>query len=86
MLKDSGDKVQAADKSEVESALAEAKKHPGGAPKCGAMKAAHEKLTAASHKLAEVLYKANAAQGPAGGAASDGAGSRAQPSRRRTKA
>jgi molecular chaperone DnaK len=26
------------------------------------LKAAHEKLTHASHKLAEVLYKANAAQ------------------------
>jgi molecular chaperone DnaK len=32
--------------------------------------ASHEKLTHASHKLAEVLYKANAAQGAAGPAAS----------------
>ena len=30
------------------------------------LKAAHEKLTQASHKLAEVLYKANAAQAAAG--------------------
>ena len=29
------------------------------------MKAQHEKLTHASHKLAEVLYKANAAQAAA---------------------
>ena len=29
----------------------------------GEMRSAHEKLTQASHKLAEVLYKANAAQG-----------------------
>ncbi|HEU5458075.1 MAG TPA: hypothetical protein VFU68_05615, partial [Terracidiphilus sp.] len=31
------------------------------------MKAAQEKLTQASHKLAEVLYKANAAQATAAG-------------------
>jgi molecular chaperone DnaK len=61
MLKDSGEKVQAADKTEVESALAEAKKVLEGTPTSGELKAAHEKLTHASHKLAEVLYKANAA-------------------------
>src|SRR5450432_3726329 len=58
MLKDSGEKVQAADKTEVESALAEAKKTLTGTPSSADMKASHEKLTAASHKLAEVLYKA----------------------------
>jgi len=62
MLKDSGEKVQAADKTEVESALAEAKKTLEGSPKASDIKAAHEKLTAASHKLAEVLYKVNAEQ------------------------
>jgi molecular chaperone DnaK len=61
MLKDSGDKVQAADKSEVESALADAKKTLEGSPSVAEMKAANDKLTQASHKLAEVLYKANAA-------------------------
>jgi molecular chaperone DnaK len=30
------------------------------------MKAAHEKLTQASHKLAEAMYKASANQAPAG--------------------
>jgi molecular chaperone DnaK len=65
MLKDSGEKVQAADKSEVETALAEAKKAlEGGDTK--AMKAAQEKLTQASHKLAEAVYKATAAQAAAG--------------------
>jgi len=75
MLKDSGEKVQAADKTEVEAALAEAKKVLEGTPSTRELKAAHEKLTKASHKLAEVLYKANAAQaaGPAAGGASDGA-------------
>jgi molecular chaperone DnaK len=37
------------------------------------MKAAHEKLTKASHKLAEVLYKANAAQPGPGAPGPDGA-------------
>ena len=72
MLKDSGEKVQAADKTEVESTLAEAKKTLEGTPTANEIKAAHEKLTAASHKLAEVLYKVNAeqaasAQGAPGG-------------------
>jgi molecular chaperone DnaK len=72
MLKDSGEKVQAADKTEVESALAEAKKTLEGTPTSAELKAATEKLTNASHKLAEVLYKANAdaaAAAPAAGAA-----------------
>jgi molecular chaperone DnaK len=65
MLKDSADKMQGPEaapvKSEVESVLAEAKGVLGGSPSSAELKSAHEKLTAASHKLAEVLYKANAA-------------------------
>ena len=61
MLKESGEKVQAADKSEVESALADAKKTLEGSPSVAEMRAANDKLTQASHKLAEALYKANAA-------------------------
>jgi molecular chaperone DnaK len=68
MLKESGEKVQAADKTEVEAALAESKKVLEGTPTSTELKAAHEKLTHASHKLAEVLYKANAAQATAGAA------------------
>jgi len=65
MLKDSGDKVQASDKTDVESALADAKKAlEGGA--ASDMKSAHEKLTQASHKLAEAMYKASASQAAAG--------------------
>ena len=74
MLKDASDKVQAADKTEVEAALADAKKTMGGTPTSTELKAAHEKLTHASHKLAEVLYKVNAEQatpGPAASAPSD---------------
>jgi molecular chaperone DnaK len=66
MLKDSGEKVQAADKTDVESALAESKKLLEGTPSSSDLKASHEKLTQASHKLAEVLYKANAAEAAAG--------------------
>jgi molecular chaperone DnaK len=75
MLKDSGEKVQAADKTDVESALADAKKTLEGTPSSSELKASHEKLTQASHKLAEVLYKANAAAagGTGTGAPSDGA-------------
>ena len=71
MLKDSGEKVQAADKTEVEAALAESKKLLEGTPSAKELKDAHEKLTHASHKLAEILYKANAAS-PAAGAAPGG--------------
>ncbi|MFP5238126.1 MAG: molecular chaperone DnaK, partial [Acidobacteriota bacterium] len=75
MLKDSGEKVQAADKSEVESALADAKKTLEGSPSVEELKSAHDKLTQASHKLAEALYKANAAQpqGAQTGGAPEGA-------------
>jgi molecular chaperone DnaK len=78
MLKDSGDKMQGAEaapvKAEVDSVLAEAKKTLEGSPTVSELKSAHEKLTHASHKLAEVLYKANAAQaGPEAGGPSDGA-------------
>ncbi len=80
MLKDSGEKVAAADKTDVESALAEAKKTLEGAPSTADLKSALEKLTAASHKLAEAMYKATAASAPggpaqAGGDTADGAAS-----------
>jgi molecular chaperone DnaK len=69
MLKESGEKVAAADKTEVEAALSEAKKTLEGTPSPEELKAANEKLTAASHKLAEALYKAAAAAPPADGSA-----------------
>jgi len=74
MLNESGEKVQAADKTEVEAALADAKKTLEGTPSSAELKTAHEKLTHASHKLAEVLYKANAAaqSGPSEGGAGAG--------------
>ena len=69
MIKDGGEKVAAADKVDVEAALAEAKKTLEGEASAAELNASKEKLTAASHKLAEVLYKAAAEAGPAEGAA-----------------
>ncbi len=66
MLKESGDKVQASDKTDVEAALAEAKKVLAENAKAAEMKAALEKLTQSSHKLAEAMYKASSAQAAAG--------------------
>jgi molecular chaperone DnaK len=71
MLKENAEKIQGPEKGEVESALADAKKTLEGTPSANELKAANEKLTNASHKLAEVLYKANASQATAG-AAPDG--------------
>jgi molecular chaperone DnaK len=74
MLKDSGDKVADGDKSEVETALADAKATLTGDPGATELNAAKDRLTAASHKLAEAMYKAAAAAPPAGeGAPADGA-------------
>ncbi|HEY5211672.1 MAG TPA: molecular chaperone DnaK [Acidobacteriaceae bacterium] len=71
MLKEGGEKVEASDKTEVETALADAKTALSGEPDAAELNAAREKLTTASHKLAEALYKANAAA-PAGDAPTDG--------------
>ena len=66
MLKEAGDKVVAADKVDVETRLAEAKKALDGAGNTKELKTAHENLTTASHKLAEIMYKVHAeAQGDA---------------------
>src|SRR5438094_624990 len=56
LMKENADKISGAEKSDVEAALADAKKALEGSDK-DAMNAAREKLTAASHKLAEVMYK-----------------------------
>ncbi|HEX3471837.1 MAG TPA: molecular chaperone DnaK [Silvibacterium sp.] len=65
MLNENGDKVSGSEKLDVESALADAKKTLEGQPNVADLNAAREKLTAASHKLAEAMYKANAATGAA---------------------
>ncbi len=69
MLKESGDKLQ--DKGEIESALSDAKSTLTGDPSATELNAARERLTTASHKLAEAVYSSNAGGGvpPTGGAA-----------------
>src|SRR5438309_1643907 len=65
LMKENADKISGVEKSDVEAALVDAKKALEGSDK-DAMNAAREKLTAASHKLAEVMYKQ--APPPQGGA------------------
>ncbi len=64
MLKDAGDKVAGSDKSEVESALADAKSTLAGSPSASELNSAKDKLQTASHKLAEAMYKAGANSAP----------------------
>ncbi len=68
MLKESGEKVQDADKSDVTTALEDAKTTLSGDPGATELNAARERLTTASHKLAEAMYKAQAASGTPEGA------------------
>ena len=65
MLKDAGDKVAESDKTEVESALADAKSTLAGTPGASELNAAKDRLTTVSHKLAEAMYKATAASATA---------------------
>ena len=74
-LKEHGDKISGDEKGQVETAIADAKKALEGTD-AAAMNSAREKLTQASHKLAEVMYKAT--QTPPEGAA--GAGPQAEAS------
>jgi molecular chaperone DnaK len=68
MIKEAGDKVSASDKTDVETALADAKTTLTGTPSATELNAAKDRLTSASHKLAEAMYKASAASAPVDGA------------------
>jgi molecular chaperone DnaK len=76
MLKEQGDKISGSEKSEVESALADAKKALEGTD-TAAMNSARDHLTAASHKLAEQMYKSAQAQSGAGAPAGEQGGASA---------
>jgi molecular chaperone DnaK len=56
MLREHGDKISGSERGDVESAVADAKKALEGGDK-SAMDKARERLTQASHKLAEQMYK-----------------------------
>ncbi|MBI4682304.1 MAG: molecular chaperone DnaK [Nitrospirae bacterium] len=66
-LKDYGDKVTADDKHKINSALEKCKKLKDTATDPDELKKAIEELTAASHKIAEEMYKAGAAGAGASG-------------------
>jgi len=73
MLRESGDKVAASDRGEVENAIADAKKALESGDK-SQMDKARETLTQVSHKMAENMYKAAQPQGAPGGGPTPGAG------------
>src|SRR5579872_5843465 len=67
MLREHGDKISGSERGDVENAVADAKKALESNDK-DQMNKARERLTAASHKLAEQMYRAAQPQGaPAGG-------------------
>jgi len=76
MLREHGDKISGSERGDVENALADAKKALESNDKAQ-MEKAREKLTAASHKLAEQMYKA--AQPSGGGQAGPGPSAGAGP-------
>ena len=78
MLKEHGDKISGSERGDVENALADAKKALESNDKAQ-MEKARENLTAASHKLAEQMYKAAQPQGGAPGAPGPGPSAGAQP-------
>ena len=73
MLKEHGDKISGTEKSDVETAVADAKKALEGTD-VAAMNSARERLTQASHKLAEQMYKSAAPSGDGGAAGGTAAG------------
>ena len=71
MLREHGDKISGSERGDVENALADAKKAlEGGDAK--AMNSARERLTQASHKLAEAMYRQAAPQGAPGAGPQEG--------------
>ncbi|MDO8722647.1 MAG: molecular chaperone DnaK [Syntrophales bacterium] len=77
-IKEFGDKIDSAEKAKIEEAIAEVRKTIEG-DDIAAIKAAQEKLTTASHKLAEAMYAKTTAQpgteeGAGAGAYGDGPG------------
>jgi molecular chaperone DnaK len=71
MLREHGDKISGSERGDVENAVADAKKALEGG-ELAAMNSARERLQAASHKLAEAMYKATSAQAQPQGAPTTG--------------
>jgi molecular chaperone DnaK len=73
LLKDTGDKLSAAEKQAIEEAMEAVKKANEGTD-AAAIQKALDQLTTAQHKAAESLYKQGGAAGGAGGPDAGGAG------------
>jgi molecular chaperone DnaK len=73
MMREHGDKISGSERGDVENAVADAKKALESNDK-KAMDQARERLTQASHKLAEQMYKAAQPQGAPGTGPGPGAG------------
>jgi len=73
MLKDTGDKLSASEKSAIESAMESVKKAMAGSDSAAIQRALDE-LTAAQHKAAESLYRQQASGAAGGGGPTGGAG------------
>jgi molecular chaperone DnaK len=73
MLREHGDKISGSERGEVENAIADAKKAVDSSDK-HQMDQARERLTQASHKLAEQMYRAAQPQSSPGTGPSAGAG------------
>jgi molecular chaperone DnaK len=73
MLRENGDKISGSERGEVESAIADAKTALNSDDKTQ-MDRARERLTQASHKLAEQMYKSAQPQGGAGAGPTAGGG------------
>jgi molecular chaperone DnaK len=73
MLREHGDKITGSERGDVENAVADAKKALESNDK-SQMDKARERLTQASHKLAEQMYKAAQPQGTPGAGPTPGAG------------
>ncbi|HEX6503677.1 MAG TPA: molecular chaperone DnaK [Terriglobales bacterium] len=79
MLREHGDKISGSERGDVENAVADAKKALESGDK-SQMDHARERLTQASHKLAEQMYKASQPQGAPGAGPTPGAGAQGGPS------
>ncbi len=74
MLRDTGDKITAADRTAIEAAIADLKKAIESND-AAAMNRTMDALTAAQHKAAETLYRQQQQGGPPPGAGTDAGGS-----------
>jgi molecular chaperone DnaK len=71
-LKDYGDKISVDEKKEIEDALENCRRLKDTSSDPAEIKAATEKLTTVSHKLAEHIYKSSGAQAQPGGDGTEG--------------